>query len=155
MPSSGQVWFVKVITDLCLPPEPNLFLNISSYYVRIKLHAENQLPSLLNSGYSLKLGFGTRTQQHFQFFLSIFLLWLESSFIPKISLLACLILEMAMKRTLKLGFGRWPQQHFQFFLIFLLVKIKLHTKNQLPSLLNSEDVYEEDLKIRIWKITSI
>ena len=28
--------FVKVITDLCLPPEPNFCLNISSNYVRIK-----------------------------------------------------------------------------------------------------------------------
>ena len=61
-----------------------------------------------------------------------------------------------MKKTLKLGFGRRPQQHIQIFLnIFSnLDRIKLHTKNQYPSLLNSGDSYEEDRKIRIWKTTS-
>ena len=34
------------------------------------------------------------------------------------------------------------------------VNIKFHTENQPPSLLNSGDIYEGDLKIRIWKTTS-
>ena len=32
--------------------------------------------------------------------------------------------------------------------------IKFHTKNQPPNLLNSDDSYEEDLKIKIWKTAS-
>ena len=78
-------------------------------------------------------------------FYSIFILvWLVSSYIPKISHLACLILKMAMNKTLKLGFGRRPQQNLEFFLNISssLVSIKLHIKNQSPSLLNSEDGYE-------------
>ena len=61
-----------------------------------------------------------------------------------------------MKKTLKSGFRRRPQKHFQFVLNISssLVRIKLHTNNQSPSLLNSEDGYEEDLKIWIWKTTS-
>ena len=35
-----------------------------------------------------------------------------------------------------------------------MVIIKFHTKNQPFRLLNSGDGYEEDLKIRIWKMTS-
>ena len=31
---------------------------------------------------------------------------------------------------------------------------KMHTENQPPSLLNSRDGYEEDLKIQIWVISS-
>ena len=58
------------------------------------------------------------------------------------------MLNIAMKKTLKLGFGRRSQQHNQIFqnLLLSLVRIKLHTKNQPPSFLNSEDSYEEDLK---------
>ena len=58
-------------------------------------------------------------------------------------------MDIALKKTLKLGFGRRPQ----FFLNISssLVRIKLHTKNQPPNLLNYGDGYEEDLKIWIWK----
>ena len=84
MPSSGQVWFGKVIIDpwvLSLVFQPTqtfetlklmiwkttsttfpIFLNISSSLVRIKLNNKNQPPSLLNSGdcyeESFNLGFG-------------------------------------------------------------------------------------------------
>ena len=55
---------------------------------------------------------------------SIFLLIrLISSYIMKISLLACLILEKAMKMTSQLVFGRRPQHNFNCFPIFLLVKL--------------------------------
>ena len=66
------------------------------------------------------------------------------------------VLSVSFQKTLKSRFGRQTQQHFQFCLnIFsCLVRIKLHTKNQHPSLLNSGYRYEEDLKIRIWKTTS-
>ena len=46
-------------------------------------------------------------------------------------------------------------QYFQkISSIFHLFSLKLHTKNQPPSLFNSGDRYEEDLKIMIWKTTS-
>ena len=58
---------------------------------------------------TLTLGFGRRPQVNSNLF-SIFILFsLISSYIPEISLLACLILEIAVKKTLKLGFGRRPQ----------------------------------------------
>ena len=61
-----------------------------------------------------------------------------------------------MKKTLHLGFGRRPPNIWNFFLNMFSswVKIKLHTKNQPPSLLNYRDSYEEDLKIGIWKTAS-
>ena len=61
-----------------------------------------------------------------------------------------------MKKTLTLWFGRWPQQNLEIFLNISpnLVRIKLHTKNQPPSLLNSGDGYVEDIKIKIWKTNS-
>ena len=43
---------------------------------------------------------------------------------PKIRLLACLILEIAMKKTLKSRFERWPHNILNFFSIFLLVRLK-------------------------------
>ena len=59
-----------------------------------------------------------------------------------------------MKKTLKLGFSK------QLYNISKslntssnYVKNKLHAENQPPSLLNSEDRYEEDLKISICKMT--
>ena len=74
------------------------FLNISSSYVGVKLHTENQ-PSNLEEDINQIL-----------IFFSIFLLvMLESSYIQKISLLACIILEIAVKKTLKLRFVRRPQ----------------------------------------------
>ena len=39
------------------------------------------------------------------------------------------------------------------FYLYSITNIKLHTKNQPPSFLNSGDSYEEDLKIRILKTT--
>ena len=67
---------------------------------------------------TLKSGFRRRPQKHFQFVLNISSSWLESSYIPIISLLACLILKMAMKKTLKSGFGKRPQQKLQGFQYF-------------------------------------
>ena len=60
-----------------------------------------------------------------------------------------------MKKTLKLGFGRRPHNFPNFFhnISSSLGRIKLHTENQPPSLFNSGDSYEEDLKISIWKMT--
>ena len=60
-----------------------------------------------------------------------------------------------MKKTLKLGFGIQPQNNSNFVLNItsIWVNIKLHTKNESPSLLNSVDRYEEDLDIVIWKTT--
>ena len=86
---------------------------------------------------TLKYRFGRRTKQHFQFFSIFILVWFESSYIPKINHLACLIFDIYMKKTLKLGFGRRPQQNIQIFLniVSSLVRIKLHTKNQPPSLI--------------------
>ena len=61
-----------------------------------------------------------------------------------------------MKKTLKIRIWKTTLQYFEFFSLNIsskYVNIKLHTENQPPSLLNSEDGYEEDLKIRIWKMT--
>ena len=55
-----------------------------------------------------------------------------------------------MKKTLKFGLGRRPQNISNFFSKHFF---KLYAENQPHSLLNSGDGYEEDLKIRIWKIT--
>ena len=68
--------------------------------------------------------------------------------IPKIILLACLIPEIVMKKTLTLGFGRRPKNNSNFLSIFLIVRLKSHShsENHLPSLLNSADSYEEDIK---------
>ena len=74
---------------------------------------------------TLKYGFGRRLKQHFQFFSIFRLVWLESSYIPKISLLACLILEIPVKMTLTLEFGRRPQHTSNFVSIFILVMIIL------------------------------
>ena len=63
---------------------------------------------------------------------------------PKISLP---VIEMVM------GFRRPPQHNFNVTSSW--VKMKLHTTNQPPSLLNYGDSCEEDLKIKIWKTTSI
>ena len=59
-------------------------------------------------------------------FFSIFrLIRVIPSIIPKISLPACLILDISMKKTIKLGFGRRPYNIFIFSLsIFLLVRLK-------------------------------
>ena len=106
------------------PPQHFQFvLNISSSVVKIKLHTKNQdLEDDLNNISNL---------------FSIFILvWLEPSYMLKISLLACLILEMAMKKTLKSGFGRRPPHNSSFFLLIQssLVRVNSHTKNQPPSL---------------------
>ena len=63
-------------------------------------------------------------------------------------------MEIDAKKTLKLGFGRRPQVNSNFVLAIssYYFNIKLHTKNQPPSLVNSGDNSEEDLKIMIWKI---
>ena len=59
-----------------------------------------------------------------------------------------------MKKTLKLGL----EDDLNIISIFSLnnasnyVDIKLHNENHPPSLLNSGDSYEEDLKLRIWKM---
>ena len=82
----------------------------------------------------------------------ILLIRLASNDTPKISFLACLILDVALKKTLKFGFGIRPQ--FFHNISSNLVRIKLHTKNQSPSLLNFGDCYEENRKIWIWKTTS-
>ena len=66
---------------------------------------------------TLKYGFRRRPQKHFQFVLNISSSWLESSYIPIISLLACLILKMAMKKTFKSGFGRQHRHDSNCFLI--------------------------------------
>ena len=50
---------------------------------------------------TLKLGFGVRFQTYSNLF-SIFVIRLILSYILKISLLACLILQIALKKTLKL-----------------------------------------------------
>ena len=66
----------------------------------------------------------------------LLLVWFESSYMLKISLLACLILQMAMKKTLKSEFERRPQHNSNFFLIisFSQVRVKSHTENQPPTL---------------------
>ena len=57
----------------------------------------------------LKIRIWKTTLQYFNFFLSTFLVGrLKASCMLKISLLACLILDIAMKKTFKLGFGRRP-----------------------------------------------
>ena len=78
---------------------------------------------------TLRLGFGRQPLHNF-----FLLIRLISSYIPKIIILACLILEIAMKKTLKLGFGRRPYNILNFFLHISssYVKVKLHAKNQLP-----------------------
>ena len=104
MPSSGHVWFVKVIIYQWVlrrrqPQQHFQFsLNISSRLFRIKLHTKNQPPSLLNPGDSyadeedlsaesyeedLKIRIWNTTSTTYPFFLSIFLLfWSESGYIP-------------------------------------------------------------------------
>ena len=59
---------------------------------------------------------------------------LKPSCIPKNSLIAYLIMEIAVKKTLKLGFGRRPQNIFNFLLHFLFsyIKSKLHNNKKLP-----------------------
>ena len=60
-----------------------------------------------------------------------------------------------MKKTLTLGFERRPQFNSNFVqtIYSIYVNIKLHTKNQPPSLVNSGYSYEE-LNIRVWKTNS-
>ena len=97
-----------------------------------------------------------RRPHHNSIFFSIFfIVRLISSYIPKFSLLSCLILEIAMKKTLDSDLED-DLKKFQFYLnIFSSqVNTKLHTENQSPSLLNSWDSCEEDLKISILKTTS-
>ena len=65
---------------------------------------------------TLNLGFGRQPQDNFNFVLNIFLFMLISSYIPKISLLACLILKLAMKKTLKWVFWRRPYNISNVFL---------------------------------------
>ena len=54
-----------------------------------------------------------------------------------------------MKKTLKLGFEGRPQVDSNFLLTIssCYVNIKLHTIIQPPSLVNSGNWYEEDLKL--------
>ena len=97
--------------------------------MNIKLHTENLPTSLLNSRYSyeedLKIRIWKVTSTYFSFFSIFHLVRLILSDILKISLLACLILEIAMKKTLKLGFGRRPQDDSNCFSIFFLVMLIL------------------------------
>ena len=87
------------------------------------------------------------------FFLPI-LVWLLLSDILKTSYQAYLIFEKAMKKTLKIWIwvgglgGRFSKYFFQFG------TNQVTHKNKPPSLVKSGDGYEEDLKIRIWKMTS-
>ena len=105
---------------------------------------------------TLKLKFGRRLQHNFNFFLTQYFFQVKQNCIPKMSILAFLIVDIAMKKTLKFKFGRRHQYNSNFFLSMpsSQVKIKLHTNNQPPSLLDYGDSYEEDLKIGIWKMTS-
>ena len=52
----------------------------------------------------------------------------------KISVLAFLVFEIAMKKTLNLGFGRRPQDNFNIFSIFLLVRLKSSCKQKISQL---------------------
>ena len=128
--------------------------------VTIKLHTKISLLACLILEMAmmktLKSGFGRRSPQSFQSFTIFLLVQLESSYITKVSLLACLIWEIAMKTTFKQEFEEDLNNISNCFLNISssLVRINLHTKTQPPSLLNSGDSYEEDLKIRIWKLNS-
>ena len=118
MPSSGQVLFDNVITDLCglsvvalqrthtpdLSIPTSILLMLFSIFLPFRLESnyiKKSVPSLLNSGDSYeenhKIRIGKMTSKTFQFFLNI-----SSS----------------------------------------LVIINLHTNNQPPRLLNSGDAYE-------------
>jgi len=113
VPSSGQVWFVMVITDLWFLSWPS------------SLHRHLR-----------KIVF------------SIFLLIsLESNYIPKISFLACLILDIAPKKTLNLCFGRQPQTHFHCVhnISSSLVRFDLHTKISLLACLIFETLKLDDI----------
>ena len=95
---------------------------------------------------------------HFQFgrwhliqicFATFLLIRFISSYIPNVSLLACLILEIAMKKTLNLGFGRQPIHNYYFLSIFHLIRlISIYIpKISLLACLILENIYEEDLKL--------
>ena len=94
MPSSGQVWFVKDITDLWVLSDMSLIVFSNS--VRIKLHTENQLPSLLNSAYSpeedLEIRILKTTSTTFPIFLNISSGLVKIKLHTKISPQSCLIL---------------------------------------------------------------
>ena len=101
----------------------NFFSQYSSNQVNIKLNTENQPSSLLNSGIRyeeyLKISIWKTT-----IFFSIFLLVrLKLNDIVKISLLACLILDIAMTKTLHLVFGRRPEDNSIFFSIIFLFRL--------------------------------
>ena len=72
------------------------------------------------------------------------------------SLLAYLIQKIAMKNTLHYDLEDDLKIVFIRLSIYFLIRLisDYEPKNQFPSLLNSGDRYEEDLKIRIWKTTS-
>ena len=56
-----------------------------------------------------------------------------------------------MKKTITLVFERRPHNisNFSLNIYSSQARIKLQTENQNPSLLNSADSYEEDLKIKV------
>ena len=124
VPSSGQVWFIKVLSLSFQKTLKSRFerqpqqhfqfcLNILSCLVRIKLHTKISPPSLLNVG--------DRSEEELKI-----CIW-------KTTLTTFLVFQNISS---------------------ILVRIKLHTKNQPPILLNFGYRYQDDLKIRIRKTTS-
>ena len=70
----------------------------------------------------LKIGFGRQNQHIYKLSVNISFSYNISKIHTKISLLACLLLEIAAKKTLKFGFGRQPPHNYN--LIFLLVRLR-------------------------------
>ena len=105
-----------------------------------------QLP---NSGYGYKEDFNYYLEDD----LNIFTTFFSQYFFQ----LCEIKFNTEKKKTLKLLFERRPPNFSNIFLNISSsqCRIKLPTENQPPSLLNSRDSFEEDLKIRTWKKTSI
>ena len=68
---------------------------------------------------TLKLGFGRRPLDNYNFVSIVLQVRLILSYILKISPLACLILEIAMKKTLRLDL----EDDLEITTIFLLVRV--------------------------------
>ena len=65
----------------------------------------------------------------------------SSYIIINFSLLACLIMEIAMKKTLNLGFGRKPHYIFNLFSIFLLVTLQVSCTSKISFLGSGQDIF--------------
>ena len=123
-------------------------LNISSNYVNIQLHIENQPPSLLNSGDSyeedIKLGFGRRPQNNSFFSLNTSSNWVNIQLHSENQPPSLLNSGDGYEEELKIRIWKSTLQYFSS-----QVKIKLQAENQLPMCPGS------GIKVCVWVVAVV